>query len=230
MSTIAIGLDDFRALARSAPWLWRSFTAVVTAAGGDPVDFGREPIRVTTNRDGALEATRLDGEVLKSERATPGEWPDRDALLAEATRRPDGLVTHRVDSPPDLDCVLIQSYQWVAITDPRELVESAWSGEASDALIEDLRVEVIDGRETWCATVTPAQDYDPRCSCCALMTGTVSLAIDQIGDWEHRARGASTRFAVGLDRQTGVVSHLRHLDGKTAGEGWDIRIESVAPH
>ena len=23
---------------------------------------------------------------------------------------------------------------------------------------------------------------------------------------------------------------LRHLDGKTAGEGWDVQIESVTPH
>lgn len=230
MSSTTISLDDFRALARSAPWLWRSFTAVVTAAGGDSVDFGREPMRVTTNRDGSLEASRLDGRLEKSERATPGEWSRRTALLAEASRRPDGLVTHRTDSPPDLDCALIQSYLWVAITDPRELVEGAWSGEVSDALVEDLRVEVIDGRETWCATVTPAEEYDPRCSCCALMTGAVSLAIDEFGDWQKRAAGAATRFSVGLDRQTGVVTHLRHLDGKTAGEGWDVQIESVRPH
>lgn len=148
-------LDAFQALARSAPWRWRSLRFRTRSSSWDEVEAYLE-------RPGRLSLRHADGSVgrVVEER--------RDALpLPHEVRpplRPDGLVAERPASFFEVhyDDPMWRNYSWVAMLDPEEL--------SHDVRVERLRAETLAGREVWRADLAPEEDYEARCSdCCDLL-------------------------------------------------------------
>lgn len=134
---------------------------------------------------------------------------------AGPTFRPDGLVAER---PEDFHLEhgdpMRQSCLWTAMLDPEELSHDVELGEvhAADRL----------GRPTWWATATARPGYEPRCGCCPLLLGQVSVELeygpfdDADGGrrgWETRWADLPTAYLVGVDVQTEVVVDVTPLDG-----------------
>lgn len=156
--------DEFRALARSAPWLFT--TLHFTHRRGD----GRGATEAWLSRPGRLWVRLADGRE-HVQLSTP--WNNgriiRDGREFEDVRPwaqqfnptwlPDGLVAERpVDPRLDADDPLWGSYDWVAMLDPEEL--------SHHTLITDLAIASREGRETWWAEVAADDGYQPRCGCC----------------------------------------------------------------
>ncbi len=198
-----ITADDFRALARSSPWLWRSIELV----------WNRGP-RVWLDRTGREVVLDGDELVRRSESAgrgrsilTLGAGPDEPApqphwqfvSAAEPRRRVDGLVAARdfgfeVVQP---DQPLVSGYFSVAALDPVELAD------AVD--LTELQVTQVRGRETWVARCRARSDYEPRCGCCALLPNDELARLE----WGVERAGAMTwpdSVRIGLDRGTGVMT------------------------
>lgn len=172
-------------------------------------------------------------------------------------RREDGLVLSRPArhgaSGADLlyDGVLWQTYRWVTMLDPVELADgSRPAGDDGRQGRDDRRspvrlagaagspwgtVAVVDhhGRPAWQAYLAPTGDYDPRCSCCPLLTGEVAARDDAVerggvpGDVVEPVGGWAAAHRVRLDRATGIVVELEQVGGRDAGEGWTAHVEAV---
>lgn len=224
---------DFRALARSSPWLWDavSFDLVVRQLAGTTRTYAallRRPLSVTV-RDLTSPARELGGQV---ERLLRGADPRTVAV----TRDAEGRVVSRPDDwDIDYDGLYVENYYWTAMLDPVELADGTWTD--GRPLLETPRPAALamtsldsterHGRETWWATVTPTSSYDPRCSCCPLLFGEVSQF------WERQAGALqpprdepvyATSYLVGLDRATGICVSVEHLDGAYAGAGHSMTI------
>lgn len=148
--TGAVTQADFRALARSSPWRWRSvrFTASWTGP------YAGSPVRAWIERPNRMRVEDLDGAVLTVTDADPrpatarltsargfapywepGVQPEEPApsLPPQQPRlRPDGLVAQRLDYLFDRDAPMYQNYHWVAMLDPRELTDGAADLDAAD--------------------------------------------------------------------------------------------------
>lgn len=206
--------ERFRALARSSPWRWSTLEFdlaredlehawirrpdLLRVEGGDGrvhVTTGRDrPVAVAYGVDGGSPLARV--------------WPtdvepryDADGLVAE---RPDDFAI-------DYDPPFHDDYFWVALLDPAELAEG----------VEVLSVDAVShhGRPAWEARVRPTPEYDPRCACCALLSGNGELDPDP---WVPTADST-----VRLDVQTGVCVSVRHIGSGWCGQEAEMRIRAV---
>ncbi|WP_147917867.1 hypothetical protein [Ruania zhangjianzhongii] len=246
---------DFRALARSSPWLWDtiSFTASWTGphAGG--------PVRAWIERPNRMRVEDLAGKVLKETDAdprpattmftsdssgwspvpAPGLAPHSAPVASpppptEPRRRSDGLVAERLGYLFDHDAPMYQNYHWVAMLDPRELTDGADldaveldERDPDGTSMETVRTVDHHGRSAWEAVLRPTRFYDPRCSCCALLNCAEAAEEYLRPDEPRQVGGYATWFLVRLDVGTGICVSTQELDGPHAGAGHEVRIETV---
>ncbi|WP_114907976.1 hypothetical protein [Ornithinimicrobium murale] len=151
----------------------------------------------------------------------------------EPVRRSDGLVLER-PSGVDYDDPMWQNYRWVAMLDPVELSHGVDLGEVHAR--ERL------GRPTWTATCRPlpassedfGDGYDPRCSCCALLFGAVSQALefpagDPLAPVPEEVAGYPSAYWVSLDVETGIVVDVEPQDGERTRTSFSNVIHEVGP-
>jgi hypothetical protein len=213
--------DDFRALARSSPWRWRTLhfrhrsgspgpceawvrrpgdllVSRPDEPGGDYVSgvpYSISPVLTTGSPDGAAQVVELD--------------PEREQ---EPVLRSDGLVASRPDGwhfrhgDP-----MWRSYTWTAMLDPVEL--------SHHVEVSDLRAVDVAGRPAWRADLRALPGYDPRCggNCCELLYSEAGLRAD-FPDAEDvpegwRGRVYPDHYDVALDVQTGVVVRCLPVGG-----------------
>jgi hypothetical protein len=224
--------DSYRALARSAPWLFRSLHFTQER----PDDRGR--VEAWLSRPGRLLVALANGErwvqrgtpwnngqVLRGGRMVEDVRPH--ALQFSPERRPDGLVRERPADPRiDFDDPLWSSYDWVAMLDPVEL--------SHHTSVSGLEATERHGRETWWAEVAALDGYEPRCGCCPLLWGRISERDEgAIGGPTYAARHPDVAYPeawlVALDRATGVVVDLSPIGGDRKDVGFGVRILEVDP-
>jgi hypothetical protein len=233
--------DDFRALARSSPWLWRSLRFAVEDRL-DPI--GLAPVRGWIRRPQAMRVETLDGHLLAAMTGDPtpsnvalfaiGE-PDGVAPLPRVTwwtdpaaptprRRADGLVGEPVLLPTHIvvDDQMWQNYRWVAMLNPRELADGV--DDQPGAFVDALELGERHGRATLWATVRPRDAYDARCSCCPLLPSRAAALAEGFPDADGDFAEA---HLVGLDVATGICVSTRELGGPADGRGFEVTIEAV---
>lgn len=230
---------DFRALARSSPWLWRTLRFTLRTPTTEP--HGTDRLRAWVSRPHGLRAEELDGRLI-----TAGWGPPADqglpALTGGPERRPDGLVARRPADwigPYRFDDPMLSNYRWVAMLHPFELadgVERDEDGSAGGDWSPDRPpIEVVDGprvvehagRVAWEAEIVTTPAYAARCSCCPLLSGDEAAAQLTREGWERTDVGRPTSWWVRLDRQAGVLVQLTELGGTSLSGGWTMTIESV---
>jgi hypothetical protein len=212
--------DDFRALARSSPWLWSTLTFTYRGHRSS------EPVRAWLRRPDAVRVERLDGTLVQVVRERGGAAAPVPALRA------DGLVAgprEYLDRDGD---PMFENYFFVALLDPVELADGQdreVGGPARPPLeIGEVRQVEHGGRPAWEAVVATTDAYEPRCGCCSLLR---DAEIDRL-EWEDAAeRFAGERYPsatrVRLDVGTGVCVLTEVLDGSWAGTGHQVLIEAV---
>jgi hypothetical protein len=222
--------DEFRALARSAPWLFT--TLHFTHRRRD----GRGATQAWLSRPGRLRVRLADGRE-HVQLSTP--WNNgriiRDGREFEDIRpwaqqfnptwRPDGLVAERPADPRlDADDPIWGSYDWVAMLDPEEL--------SHHTHVTDLATTSREGRETWWAEVAADDGYQPRCGCCPLLWGAISERDEGAAGgptWIHHHPDVDypTAWLIGLDRQTGIVVDCTPIGGDRPDSGFIVTIHEV---
>lgn len=230
--------DDMRALARSSPWLWRTIHLRAQGARWGEVEAWLARPGLMVVRTGG-EWHRQDhtvgaGTALFGWSAGEPATPPRVEHLwigdVPAPRRPDGLVIERPDNGPaadgayvllDADDPMWQDYAWVAMLDPVEL--------SHDVMLTEVEVASVRGRDTWVATMRSEADYDPRCSCCALLWDRTSAPrLREEEGWPGRpGETPASAHRVGLDVATGIVTTLRPLDGDRHDLAFEVEILEV---
>ncbi|MFK5691244.1 hypothetical protein ACI3EY_16425 [Ornithinimicrobium sp. LYQ92] len=223
--------EDFRTLARSAPWLFTTLHWTQRATGegarsgtGDIAEawMDRAAQRVTVRSRGQVETVEgvpcsrtfllaWAGDGAPNGSAPVEAVPDRDEGVL---RRADGLVTTR---PPgwsdDHSDPMYGNYRWTAMLDPAEL--------ADGVAVSDVTEVELRGRRTWQAVCRPLVDaYAPRCGCCPLLDSVASRLVEYGPDDPNAATDREllpTAYLVSLDVRTGIVVDVSPLDG--AGEG-----------
>lgn len=251
MPPTQIGPGDFRALASSAPWLFRTLHASARDDTGETEFWLRRPGLLVRRRDGeprevvrhevgegmaVLVARSSSGSAGQDGVDAPGgsvEVPSpRGPLDIEPPRRPDGLVLGRPrNGDPheepwgwlDVDEPSWgDSYLEVAALDPFEL--------AHGVEVTDVREVEQHGRVAWAARCVARVGYEPRCSCCPLLWSRAS------DDLEAQSGGAPFRdgepdypagYEVVLDRQTGIVVRLAPVGGTPPHPGFEVSIHAV---
>ncbi|CAN7316718.1 hypothetical protein LJR027_001572 [Terrabacter sp. LjRoot27] len=215
---------EFRALARSSPWLFRTLHFTHHRGRGRAVEAwlsrpGRLAVvdadgrrHVSTGVPYARTSLTLDG-------SQPG-WRVSPPQDHEPRWRPDGLVERRPESfGVDYDDPLWGSYDWVAMLDPVEL--------ASGTRLTDLAATERHGRETWWAVAVGVEGYEPRCPCCPLLWGAESVLATGSPDTPLRPPEDYPEWLVGLDRQTGVVVSCAPVGDAGAESGFHVEIHEV---
>ncbi|GAA1759670.1 MAG TPA: hypothetical protein PKH97_14700 [Tetrasphaera sp.] len=230
--------DDWRALARSAPWLWQSVEFELDWPTLHWPKKSGPALHARLRRPSDVRVTRVErpGENL-ADRARPAghdfgpQPPDRPATL-----RPDGLVLTRTSGTDGDDHGLyFHNYYWLAMLDPYELADGhEWVPDdpadpdgpgrlvtVPGADVEEVATTERYGRETWWARLRPTTAYEPRCSCCALLYGEIAERQDYGGELRARDEDPgyaySTQWLVGLDRATGLPVSVEALDGRAPG-------------
>ena len=238
--------DDFRALARSSPWHWRT----LRFTGHRPGQTWRvDDVRAWVRRPDRLRVETLGGElvqVVRDERQRMGvlgrptggtvelPWVGDDAAPSPELR-PDGLVARRPSSwALDVDDPMYQDYFWVAMLDPVELADGRDPDTlepSGPALEVDTVVEVDHGgRPAWEAVVRPTEGYEPRCAdenCALLRSRYVDAREVEGGGINEVLTDYPDAFRVRLDVGTGVCVLTRAVGGLTPGAGHELRIEAV---
>ena len=230
--------EDFRALARSSPWLFS--TLRFTYRSGRSA----QAVRAWLRRPDLLRVETTDGALLGVVRGRSsvggvlgaGPW-DEPPVEPPPVLRPDGLVAVRPawGDLSQADDPMWQSYAWVAMLDPLELADGRERGPGEPARepgppvrIEALREVEHGARPAWEAVVATTSTYEPRCACCSLLRDP---EIDRLewGDAAQRFTGAEypTATRVRLDVGTGVCVSTEALDGTWAGDGHEVLIEAV---
>lgn len=226
--------DEFRALARSSPWLFTTlhFTRHrhdSTANGGGRTDAwlsrpGRLVVVGEDDRRHVVTGVPYTRAYLTRD-GSRQEWTPSPPQRREPVRRPDGLVAERPSSfEVDYDDPMWGSYDWVAMLDPVEL--------STATHVTDLAETTRRGRRTWWAQVVASDGYRPRCSCCPLLLGEASEQI------LAEARGPSATgnapglrhpdaWLVGLDVVTGVVVSLEPIGGSGPLLSFTVEIHAV---
>ncbi len=231
--------DDFRALARSSPWLWR--TLRLTLRTPTPEPHGAARLRAWVSRPRGLRAEDADGRLI-----TAGWWPPADEGMPELTggpvRRPDGLVAGRPADrigPYRFDDPMLSNYRWVAMLHPFELADGVerdadgssggdWSPQRPPIeVVAAPRVVEHAGRVAWEAEIVTTPAYAARCSCCPLLDGAEAAGQLAREGWAQADIGRPTSWRVRLDRETGVLVQLTEIGGRSATGGWTMRIEAV---
>jgi hypothetical protein len=214
--------EDFRALARSSPWLFT--TLRFTLRRGRP----ETAVRAWLRRPDAVRVETLGGALLQVVHAPLGGTPPAPALRA------DGLVA---EPRPYLDRdgdPMWENYVFVALLDPVELADGQdREGDGSGPFAPPLEMEAVrevahGGRPTWEAVVATTDTYEPRCACCSLLHDRV---IDRL-EWDDAAERFAdvvypTASRVRLDVGTGVCVLTEALDGTWVGDGHEVLIEAV---
>lgn len=232
-------MHDFRALARSSPWLWRTLRFTLELDHPRPND--HPLLRAWVSRPRGLRVEEPNGRLIEA-----GWWPPADQgmtpLSGGPEKRPDGLVARRPEywqGPYRYDDPMFGNYRWVAMLHPFELADGVqldddgdsgglWSPEHSPINAVGLPREVDHhGRPAWEAQVFTTEFYAARCSCCPLL-GSDQAARNLAADgWVHSTVGRPTSWRIRLDRATGVVLQLAELGGTSFSGGWTMRIEAV---
>jgi len=213
--------DDFMALARSSPWRWTTLHfAHRSRFPGSCEAWVRRPGRLLVrtaegqeHRESGLPYTRSRAfAVVASDLTPPGDpvLPSEPVLAHEAVpaRRPDGLVTERPSRcEVDYDDPMYGNYSWVAMLDPVEL--------SQDVEVGNVRSEEVAGRPAWRADLRALPDYDPRCSCCALIWCEIADRYEFGSDetWTPVKESYPDHYDVALDVQTGVVVRCLPVGG-----------------
>lgn len=227
-------VEDFRALARSSPWRFRTLHLTHQQTG---YAAAHRPgtVEAWLDRDAARVTVRT-GRAVDSSEGVPYGGGDGSGDRSEGvTFRPDGLVATRPQGwHYDHGDPMWRDYQWTAMLDPLELADGEWTdSEYAAGLPEDpsvarpVGVEISDveevehrGRRTWRATCSPVlHRYDPRCGCCPLLDSVASRLAEYGPEdptvatprWE-----LPTSYLVSLDVQTGIVVDITALDGDDA--------------
>lgn len=218
--------DDFRALARSSPWLFTTLHFTHR-----PTDLRRiGPAEAWLQRPGLLRVVDENGAHIvsgvpytRARLATDGtspEWSVSPPQQHEPTRRLDGLVADRPAGPDvDDDDPMWQSYVWVAMLDPVEL--------ATGTRLSELAATERRGRETWWARAEAVEGYEPRCSCCPLLWGAVSDRIEFGADGVRPRGSYPDGWLVGFDRRTGVMVSSEPIGGDGTAPGFINEIHAV---
>jgi hypothetical protein len=231
--------EDFRALARSSPWLWRTLRFTLETPGPEP--HGTDQIRAWVSRPHGLRAEDGAGRLI-----TAGWGPRPDdgmpALTSGPVLRPDGLVARRPEDwigPYRFDDPMLSNYRWVAMLHPFELADGVDRDDAGlpdgDWSPERPPIEVVDGprvvdhagRVAWEAEVVTTPAYAARCSCCPVLDGDEAASQLAREGWARAQVGRPTSWTVRLDRETGVLVQLTEFGGVSVTGGWTIRIEAV---
>jgi hypothetical protein len=225
--------DDFRALARSSPWLFRTLRFTLRHGRSD------DGVRVRLRRPDRLRVETLSGACLGVVHEPPGRgaavlsaWEGGSAPLpepgSEPVRRPDGLVAVRPWNRAQADDPMWQDYSFVALLDPVEFADGVDrdTGEHAGPPLEIGPVREVEhaARPAWEAVVTPTGTYEPRCACCSLLRDPV---IDRLEWGEARDAVYPTASRVRLDVGTGVCVLVEALDGTFAGDGHEVVVEAV---
>jgi hypothetical protein len=210
--------DDFRALARSSPWLWSTLRFTVRWS---LEAHGVTALRAWLRRPDRLRVETVDGALVQVVHE-----PRRPAA-PEPELRPDGLVARR---PPvwqhEVDDPMHQNYFWVSVLDPAEFAD----GDADDGTdlpgLDLVEIGVVDhgGRPAWEALVRTTPAYEPRCGCCSLLR---DRRIDELEWGEAKLDAYPEAYRVRLDVGTGVCVRTEALGGSIAGQGHELRIEAV---
>jgi hypothetical protein len=214
--------DAFAALARSSPWRWSTLRFTVEWA---PAGRGRGAVQAWLRRPDRLRVETVDGGLLRVVRDPRPATPPAPVL------RTDGLVAERRGDPGSFeifDSPFYENYFWTAMLDPVELAdgrdrETAARVPALDVL-SVIEVDHAD-RRAWEAVVRTAEDYEPRCACCALLWSRESDLLEYGPDGLRDSYPDAYR--VRLDVGTGVCVLTEELDGSPRGRGHDLRIEAV---
>lgn len=244
MSTLTTtpSADDFRALARSSPWL---FTTLHWRHGDVEAWLDRPAGRVTVRRaDGLVqvaEGVPYSTTALTFPATSGGAGDDGDDGVVRradgVVRRADGLVVAR---PHDWHYhhgdPMWGNYVWTAMLDPVELADDAdLDGQrprqdVTGVLVSEVTEVDHRGRRTWQAVCRPVvKSYDPRCGCCPLLDSVASRLLEYGPDDPNLAadrESLPTAYLVGLDVRTGIVVDVTPLDG-TAGTSLANEIYAV---
>ncbi|RVW06618.1 hypothetical protein [Rhodococcus spongiicola] len=204
--------ERFRRLARSSPWRWQSLEFHwSTHRDARRRAWIRRPgdLRVE-DADGRLVQVSSESKPPQGARAyltsgygrapIPVRWPSQ----VEPVYADDGLVAAVPDAIDiDYDRPFFESYHWVAMLNPIELADRVHDRDAAESApveLRDLTVVEHHGRPAWQATAQPTAAYDPRCSCCPLLSGEF--------DDEHDVWAPGPPSLVRLDEQTGVCVRI----------------------
>lgn len=237
------GPEDFRALARSSPWLfstlhWRhgeveawldrpsGRVTVRDAAGRIDVAEG-VPYSTAVLAFPALDADEGDDGAAPADLTGGGQDPSRctaDSAADSLERRADGLVLARPrDWHFEHGDPMWGSYLWTAMLDPVELADGADpegerpAQEVTGVLVDEVEEVTHRGRRTWQAVCRPVVDaYDPRCGCCPLLDSLASRLLEYGPDNPNLAtdrESLPTAYLVSLDVRTGIVVDVSPLDG-----------------
>ncbi|USQ79291.1 hypothetical protein NF556_17015 [Ornithinimicrobium faecis] len=134
----------------------------------------------------------------------------------------------------EYDDPMWQNYRWVAMLDPVEL--------SHGVEVREVHARERFGRLTLTATCRALPEtregafdgYEPRCSCCPLLFGAVSQALE-FATGDHRApsqeevAGYPSAYWVSLDVQTGVVVDVEPQDGDQSRTAFTNEIHEVGP-
>ncbi|ANS78598.1 hypothetical protein SGUI_1202 [Serinicoccus hydrothermalis] len=248
--------EDFRALARSAPWRFRTLHWTHRAQDGgssardEPAQawLDREEPRLTVRQGRevfthtevpygtALNMVWEPGEERPSGPPPPYVPPGRDEGV---TFREDGLVSARPQGWAwDHSDPMWGDYRWTAMLDPAELADGMSPGEDDGPAVQVDGVDVTDvtevelrGRRTWQAVCRPLVDaYDPRCGCCPLLDSVASRLVEYGPDDPTLATSRESlpaAYLVSLDVRTGVVVDVSPQDGDGAGCSFGNEIHAV---
>lgn len=209
-------VTDFRALARSSPWRWSTLEFEVDRSGTVEHAWIARPDRLRVESSG--EVTHVQPEAPPFRRMGYSHhgkgvpiarvWPtDVDPTYGDG-----GLVAVRPEGAAiDYDPPFHSDYFWVALLDPVELSAAVEIGDVREVMHHD--------RPAWEARVRPTPDYEPRCDCCALLSGS--------GELEQVPWVPTADTMVRLDVQTGVCVSVRHLGDSWCGQEGDVRILTV---
>ena len=227
--------DSWRALARSSPWRWRTLHFTRTDDRQSVEAWVRRPGELLV-RDGSGRTTYEAGLPYTSTAnvvAFVEDGADVDpADLRPPVRRlphevapllrPDGLVAERPGRwAVDYDDPMYEDYTWVAMLDPVEL--------SHDTFVDDVRADVVGGREAWRALVRPDEEYDPRCPCCPLLWSVVSDREEHgdAGNPHVRPEDYPEAYDVALDVRTGVLVDLQPIGGRGNGSALHLTLHAV---
>lgn len=205
------GEEEFRALARSSPWRFRTLHFTHRSGGLD----GERSVEAWLNRPSRRVTVRTGSTVEIAEGVPYGGSAGRHEPPGVPEYRADGMVAAR---PPGWHVVqgdpMWRDYRWTAMLDPDELDHGVQ--------IHDVAASTRLGRETWSATCVPligageewVGGYDPRCGCCPLLDSRASRWVEYGPDDPITgARDLPTTYRVQLDVQTAIVVRIDALDG-----------------
>ena len=226
--------EDFRALARSSPWLFRTVHlthrqtgyAATHRPGTVEAWLDRDAGRVTVRGDRGVEVA--EGVPYSGGDSVGDSVGDPRAGIVF---RADGLVERRWEGwHYDHGDPMWRDYQWTAMLDPLELADGRWTGDehlarlpliedAAPAGVEITEVEEVEhhGRRTWRAVCSPVlHRYEPRCGCCPLLDSVASRLLEYGPEDPTLASPREelpSSYLVSLDVQTGIVVDVTPLDG-----------------